>query len=149
MTSIVAKPRMNRAAFDGDVLRRCSSLNSSHCGPLPPGMKRAVNTCRNDGSSLPHPSSARWGSSSAARRSSSVRARATRAVHVAAVEHERADPLGMAGRVLDGDGGTLRHAEEREPLEPGRVDDGGQVLDPRVELNAVVFQSDSPQPRSS
>jgi len=31
---------MNRAALFDDVLRRCSSLNSSHCDRVPPGMNR-------------------------------------------------------------------------------------------------------------
>src|SRR5215207_10982798 len=45
----------------------------------------------------------------------------------------------MAHRVGDRGGTALRQAQEREALQPGRIDYGLQILDPRVEREAIDF----------
>ena len=52
---------------------------------------------------------------------------------VAAVEHQPAQPLGVARGVLDRDRPALRHRQQREPVEPGMVSDRFQVLDPSLQ----------------
>ncbi len=58
VTSMSPKISMKRTAFSGDVVRRCNSLNAAHCSSVPSGMNCDVNTWRNAGSSLPHPTRA-------------------------------------------------------------------------------------------
>ena len=66
---------------------------------------------------------------------------------VRAEEHQAAHPLGMAGRVGDGDGAALRNTKQREAVQPEVVDHGLQVLQPRAERqvgDVVVGQAASP-----
>ena len=43
----------------------------------------------------------------------------------------------MADGERHGDGGALGHAEQREAVEPGAVDDDLEILDPGVEVEAL------------
>ena len=70
--------RMNRAAVRGEVEIRSISLNQRCCSGVPPGMNWLVKNWRNDGSSLPQPSSARWHMVSASSCISGVFARTSR-----------------------------------------------------------------------
>ncbi len=53
-TSVVPRARSSVPANFGDTVSRQRSLNQRSCSSVPSGMKRDVNTCRNDGSSRPH-----------------------------------------------------------------------------------------------
>jgi hypothetical protein len=56
-----------------------------------------------------------------------------------ATQHEMADAFGMARGVHDRNRAALRHAEKREPVEPGPVDDAFQVCDQTVDRDGVRF----------
>ncbi len=52
-------------------------------------------------------------------------------------EDQTGDSFGMPGRVRDGDGSALRNAKQREAFETEIVDDGLQILNPRLEREVV------------
>ena len=137
VTSISANVSRNRTALAGDVVSRCSSLNSCHCSRVPSGRNCDVNTWRNDGSSRPHPTRATSRSSAASRRSSSVSPAAAGPARRRPHRIEPGHPLRVAGGERDGHRRALRHAEQRERVEAGGVDDQLEVVDPVVEVEAL------------
>ena len=141
------RPIRLATAFSGEVDMRWSSSNQRICSSVASGMKRDVKTRRNTGSSLAQPtrimlryvSSSAWPSAS----------RTTGIAADRAVEHEPRHALRVGDRVGQRDGRAARHAEEREPVEPDRVDDRLEVAQPGSSEKSSTSQSDMPKPRSS
>jgi hypothetical protein len=64
----------------------------------------------------------------------------------AAVEHQLADPLRIADRVCDRHRAALGHPHQREPVEPGGVDDRLQIADPRLQTEVGDLPVRQPVP---
>ena len=62
----------------------------------------------------------------------------------AAVEHEVADPLRVPDRITDRNRGSLRDAQQREALQPDRVDDSLEVGDPGLQRRIARVGSREP-----
>ena len=121
-----------RQAFSGDTVLRCSSSNQAICSGLASGNVRGREELPEHGVVLT-PSLAHEGGQRFARGDLVGAAALAPALHIAAVKNEAGDALGMSHGVGDRHRAALRHAEQREALEPARIDDALQVGDHRLE----------------
>ena len=119
----------------GEVDIRCRSSNQRICSSVASGMKIEVKTRRKIGSSFAQPTRImlRYVSSSMSPSPSWT----TGMPQTVPLRTSRVTRLGMGDREGQRDRGAAGHAEEGEPLEPGRLHDRLEIAQARLEAEVV------------
>ena len=132
------------SAFLAEVDTRCSSSSQRICSSVAPGIIIEVNTRRNAESGRAQPTLISRSNASSSSRSVGVGSRERRGV--AAVEDQPGDPLRVPRRVRDRRRPALRHGHQREPVQPGVVDDRLEVRDACLEPEVLDVPVGQPVP---